>query len=53
MPNRLKQRSQKIENKRKATSRRDFLLEIASWMPMNLSRKDNIITPYYQIPSRI
>ncbi len=42
----LKQRQLKIQEKRKTTSRRDFLMQITSWYPLVLHRIKNHISIY-------
>ena len=42
----LAYRQQKIQEKRKQTSFRDFVMEIASWMPMQVYRQEGIITRF-------
>ena len=44
--NTLQHRQQKIQNKRKQTPFREFLLEIASWMPLTLHKIDGKISRY-------
>lgn len=45
----LKYRQQKIQEKRKKTPWRDFLKEIASWMPLNFHHYNGLITRYPQV----
>ena len=42
----LAYRQQKIQEKRKQTSFRDFLKEIASWFPLNIYRVDGMLSRY-------
>jgi hypothetical protein len=49
----IKQRELKMQEKRKNTSWRDFVKEIASRMPMMLYKNDGIVTPYSPDSKRI
>jgi hypothetical protein len=42
----LTYRQQKIQEKRKLTPFRDYVMEICSWYPLNLYKVDNFITRY-------
>jgi hypothetical protein len=42
----LTHRQEKIQQKRKQTSFRDYLMEIASWFPLNLYRNNNNISVF-------
>lgn len=46
MPARLKARQEKIQAKRKQTPWREFVMEIASWYPLNFYKKWDLITTY-------
>lgn len=46
MPHRLRKRQEKIQEKRKQTSWREFLMEIASWQPLMFYNVDGIISRY-------
>jgi hypothetical protein len=42
----LTYRQQKIQEKRKLTSFRDFLMEICSWFPLNFYKNNGLISIY-------
>lgn len=46
MPHRLKQRQEKIQEKRKQTPWREFVMEIASWFPLVLYKHDNSLSRF-------
>lgn len=49
----LQIRQKKIQAKRKTTPWRDFVMEIASWYPVNFYRNNGIISKYSPLQSRI
>ena len=44
--NNLKHRQKKIQEKRKKTSWRDFVKEIASWLSLSFYKQDGVLTRY-------
>ncbi|PID34993.1 MAG: hypothetical protein CR971_00545 [candidate division SR1 bacterium] len=53
MPHRLKVRQEKIQNKRRQTPWREFVKEIASWIPVNLYKVNGDITRYPETKRKI
>lgn len=48
MPHRLKQRQAKIQEKRKSTPWREFVMELCSWYPLVMYKTDGLLSRYPQ-----